>query len=160
MKLHFICAFKAKLLFLWYLFLGKLLPAHIKRLLFITAIHLKLANEQIIQDATLHRLNAKMKIASDVNALKAAQAFSKRVELVIPDTALQGYISAHRGSLVIDGICPSNDISQRVADLFISRAKPWLNYGAAKMSTDIKHLLNPCSAEIGRQNATVTSAFI
>lgn len=151
MKQRFLCALKMRLIAMLHFMLSKLLPNHIKRLLFITSIHLKLANELIIKDATLARLNAKMNIASDISAIKVAEALTKRVQLVRPDATATAYIRAHRDVLMIDGICPADYVTSRTASLLISSSTPWLNYGGDKMAQDIKRMLNPCRAEVGRQ---------
>lgn len=155
MKQRFLCALRLRLTYLLHFVLSKLLPTHIKRLLFITSIHLKLANELIIKDATLARLNAKMNIASDVGVLKAAEAFTRRIQLVSPNATLMQYISENRTTLMIDGICPAEYVTARAADLLISSSKPWLNYGSAAMTRDVKRMLNPCNAEVGRQALSV-----
>ncbi len=132
------------MLFGLYWLFGMMLPKHMKRMLFTTTLHLKLMNENVMQDETFRKLNAKMGLANNDLSLKAMGVLGKNV---LNDAVVTDFINEHRNELAEPTQTPSENTMTQAVKVFIEKWPKAYRYGENAMASDIRRLVTPTKAE-------------
>lgn len=119
-----------------------LIPHHIKRMVFLVTIQLRLSDEHLLRVSSLERLNAKMNIAQNLAVLKAARTIGTRIPL--DQEKMSEFVTTGMGG---EGICFTDQAMNNSAKLLVDGSPSWLNYGGERMIQDITQLISPCRAE-------------
>lgn len=138
--LQLLCALKIGILTFVCRILGIILPSHIRRALFVTTLYVQLTKENILQEATLARLNQRLGLATDDQSLEFNAIWT---DVVWSDVDITKYLSETLGSDVLD---PSHKLSfdeiQVACGFFADNCPRCLTYGnRQQMFSDIQNLL-------------------
>lgn len=138
--LQLLCALKVGLIAFVCRVLGIILPSHIRRALFVTTLYVQLTKENILQEATLARLNQRLGLATDDQSLEFNAIWA---DVVWSDVEIRKYLSETLGSNVLD---PSHKLSfdeiQVACGFFADNCPKCLSYGTRQMMmSDIQNLL-------------------
>lgn len=138
--LQLLCALKVMIMTLVSGILGIILPSHIQRALFITTLYVRLTKDNILQEATLSRLNQKLALASVEGSLEFNAVWT---DTVWQDVDIRQFLEKTLGSEVLK---PDHQLSYdelSVACGFMADQCPkCLKYGNRnQIIADIRNLL-------------------
>ncbi len=126
--------------------IGQLLPLRFKRSMFALAVNVKLANMRVLHDPTVDKLNAKLNLVEYTDVLSVMQErFGDRI---LDPQKVDGFVVNHREALCRGDLCPTDEVIQRLATNMIHAAPRWVNYGDAKMQSDVSSIAIRSKAEL------------
>lgn len=120
-----------------------LIPVKFKRLVLVSTLYQKAAEQKIFEHIDFDKLNQGMKIASNCNAIQSAVSLKDVVWKDVDFNALiqSTHMCALNGERV--DVCEASAISEQI----LSKIPVWLRYDKAEMSKDIMLLF--CGQPIG-----------
>lgn len=138
--LQLLCALKIMVVTLVSALLGLIMPTHIQRALFITTLYVQLTKENILQEATLDRLNKRLALASVDGSLEFNAVWT---DVIWQNVDIREYLEATLGP---DVLKPEHQLTYNeltVACGFIADQCPkCLKYGNRnQIISDIRNLL-------------------
>ena len=138
------------LLFAFFWMIGAITPKHMKRMLFTTSVHVKLLNDDVLHDATLRKLNAKMNLANNEQSLKAMEVVGRRL---LDSPAVEEFICTNRDGLSSCQTAPSGTLLESAERTFIMGWPEPLRYPENEMRRDIRKLITPTRSELRHMDA-------
>lgn len=133
------------LLFAFFWLIGTITPKHMKRMLFTTAVHIKLLNDDVLHDATLRKLNAKMNLANSEHSLKAMEIVGRHL---LDTPAVNAFVCINKDELSSCQTEPSNSLIANASDVFIADWPECFSYSVRDMRRDVAKVITPTRSEL------------
>lgn len=122
----------------FYALLAILVPVRFKRLVLLSTLYQKGAEQKIFDHVDLDKLNQSMRIASNCNAIESALSLK---DIVWKDVDLNKLIS-DGGICSLDGERVQVQEAKIIVDQIVGKIPHWLRYGKTEMEVDLMHMFS------------------